>query len=193
MNPYLIFSIFFCLNNYLADYPISLEGEKYQQTTLTPGRSSLIVFTGKPPKEHQQIDSVFLLFDEEGEYTLTLSNANTEYSGHWLYWDVIQLKDNGKVIWGIGDRETPENYSKLAFDEFCDSNCEAEFIVGKSASRNFTKELNDHSTKEVTIQFKVPAKLVRIPLTLDIRTLYSFHLDNDAGQIDNFQMRIALD
>lgn len=172
--------IFSCLNSSIKELSLPNNAGK-----LVPGESTLLKFTEEGNLQRQ---SLILNFNEPGDYTLTFSNGNPETSKHWLIWDCINLKNGNRYVWRIGEDETPPDYSELAFDEFCDSaDCDQVFIVGKSSTNRFAKEVNDHSIKEVKIEFKINKKDLNKDLTLEMSTLYSTH----AG-VDDFKMNILL-
>lgn len=159
-----------------------------QTSALTPGISTYLTFnSGKQQERGRQ--NLTLRFAKTGKYSLTFSNANRTMSDHWLIWDCILLKKNKSTIWSIGQDEAPPNYSKAAFDEFCQSgDCQTTFVVGKSSSRQFSKEINDYSIPSARVDFTVDASQVNTDLTLVLSTLYATH-----SWVDQYRMEVSLE
>lgn len=149
--------------------------------------TSLVFTSGYPETGRQEI---VLPIQEQGSYLVTLASANEPWSGKWLIWDFIALRNESENLWMVGDAETPPDYSELAFDEFCDpnkrQNCMTEFIVGNTHTHDFIKELNDGRFPKVTVKFDLTQAQVSSELRLTISTLYATH--NGA---DSFAMNVS--
>ncbi|MCO6491404.1 MAG: hypothetical protein J5I98_23505 [Phaeodactylibacter sp.] len=174
-------------NDARVDEPGKVPKAVRSDNILKPGGSEVLTFTSNPEKGWQ---TQALWFEEGGSYTLTFSNAGQPHSDHWMVWDCIRLKDGNATVWRIGDCETPPDYSKVAFDEFCDPDneeCPIKFKVGESSNREFPKEINDYSITTITVSFEINPKHARKNLSLELSTLYSTH-----NNIRDYKLRVAL-
>lgn len=132
---------------------------------------------------------------QPGRYTLRLESANPPQSGHWLEWDYLALKANGRSLWQIGDSETPPDYSARAADEFCpassSANCPTAFEVtaGKIDPAAFPATLNDGSVPSVYIDFVIAPEQTGADLVLTLSTLYATHTNPN---VDGYHMQVTL-
>jgi hypothetical protein len=157
--------------------------------TLKPGDSKVLTFTSGGSTESGR-QMVNIIADEVGQYTIKLENANPTGSGYWILWDYISLRKDNTTIWEIGEDEAPPDYSKRAYDEFCDfqrgQNCTNRFTVGLTNVGEFSKTLNDGIFPNAEINFTITKQNVNSILTLVLSTLESTH-----GQPDHFRMRVT--
>jgi hypothetical protein len=133
---------------------------------------------------------------QPGRYVLQLANDNAPRSNHWIEWDYLALKADGRFVWRFGQDETPPdyNYTGKATDEFCNTavrtNCKTVFevVAGKIDERNFSKTLNDGEFPALMIVFTITPEQVGADLTLTLSTLYASHVPDTR----DFKMRVAL-
>jgi len=171
-----------------------LETTLCTEQKLRPGGRILCTFTSGLRQENgRQKISVGEL--SSGQYVLTLRNASPEYSGTWVVFDYLALKESSSEIsiWEIGISNTPPDYSQRSWKEFCDPkvrpDCTAEFIIGTTDVGDFVKELNDWEFTVVKIYFEITDEQANRLTDLDLvlSTLYSTH-----EGADEFKMEVSL-
>jgi hypothetical protein len=160
-------------------------------SAIKPGEFTVLTFTsGAGSGKETGRQTVAILADQPGPYSVLLENANRGWSGHWLIWDYLALQAGGTPIWEIGEDEAPPNYTEKAFSEFCDPkkrDCTTDFTIGVTSTKDFAKELNDGSLPRAKINFTLTEKQVKSGMTLVLSTLYATH--DGASQ---FKMKVTL-
>lgn len=150
----------------------------YESITLKPGESVMLTFTSDPSSEKGR-HRITVGVDQPGQYAILLENANPTWSSYWVIWDYISLEKDNTPLWEIGEDETPPDYSREAFSEFCDpfggsgtqGDCTTEFTVGLTDVKDFSKDLNDGLFPMARINFVLTDRHVRSELALVLSTL----------------------
>lgn len=162
---------------------------------VEPSKTTVAHFTSGVGNEkgRQEFE---LRLTSPGRYLLSLENANGAYSDHWLLWDAILLKRSrtaDQSIWSVGNDDVGMrgDFSKQAFSEFAEKNAggaTSKFIIGKTQSKEFIKELNDNDVTRCEIEFTIDKEQLTGPPALVLSTLYSSH----QGAPDGFRMHITV-
>jgi hypothetical protein len=164
------------------------------QPVLQLSASIVLTFTSGAPGTSAETgkQTILVRVSEPGRYTLILENANPLWSGRWLRWDYLALKQGDTAIWEIGEDEAPPTYSSEAASELCDprssSDCTATFVVGSTNPSAFFFDLNDGERSRATVSFTLADQQTNADLTLVLSTLHSTH-----GDIAHFKMKVTLE
>ena len=155
--------------------------------TAKPNHTMLTFTSGDQERGRQ---AVALRVDQPGKYQIVMENANPINSGAWLIWDYLSLAVGSRLLWQLGNDDTPADYSAQAYAEFCDPQkrtCRSEIdAAGTTPSSEFRKDLNDGDNRIARIGFQLTEADVDKDLILTLSTLYSTH---DASK---FVMKVSI-
>ncbi|WP_420631162.1 hypothetical protein [Candidatus Leptofilum sp.] len=156
---------------------------------LELGKNIFLTFTSG--EQERGLQTIVISELEPGWYSFEFESFNPPNSGYFIVWDYVALMDGRDIIWEIGQKEAPADFSPSAYQEFCDPNeqigCEFEYVVQSNEARDFPKEINDGDYPSVTVSFFLTEEESENDLMLILSTLYSTHTE-----ADHFDMKVSL-